>query len=97
MRLFCVNNTVLGVGELNSLTPKILLFTGKIFSIFTQTEISVILADFYLNLVVMAKPFKFYNPKTVFIRKNCHRITCIFCFFCLNLVAMVTPLAPLKF
>ena len=54
MRLFCVNNMVLGVGELNSRTPKILLFTAQFLH---RAEISVILADFYLNLVVMATLF----------------------------------------
>jgi len=56
-----------------------------------KAEISVILADFYLNLVVMATPFAPWEiqiaylnstiPKPYHIRKNCHHITCIFCFF----------------
>ena len=77
------------------------------------TEISAILAYFCPNLVAMATPLaplKFLllylnsaTPKTLLVMQKLTRfldrteISIILAYFCPNLVAMATPLAPLKF
>ena len=96
------------LGYFNARTPKTLPFTGKILHFLHRAEISVILADFYLNLVVTETPFAPWEIQIAYLNSTIPKpyhnhirkiviISHAFLFFSLNLVTMATPFAPLKF
>ena len=84
----------------------------KFLDFFHKTEISAILAYFWSNLVAMATPLvplkieiAYLNSPTQYLDFSCqkfidflHRtkISAILAYFCSNLVALATPLVPLK-
>ena len=103
----------IAIAYLKSLTQNPDFSCEKFLDFLHRTEISAILAYFCSNLVAMATPlvsleieiahFKSSAQNTDFSCEKfldfLHRteISAILAYFCANLVAMATPLAPLKF